>query len=256
MITNKNKTNKTIKGGSFMKNATKTLFGVVAIAFGIIYCGDVFNLWSISSFNGWWTLFIIIPAIGNMLSSKIDAGNILFLLLGIWLLINQQGWIDGKMLNGITLSLALIILGLYLIFGDVKTPLKSKKSKMEIVSEPEVRTKTSQNNSDTPSFFAMLGGNNSKCSSKNLRGGDATAILGGIELDLSDTVPAGNVVFNVTAIFGGVDIVPPKGFKVETTGVALLGGCDNQVGNTSDDGMPIFTIRYFTFCGGVDIVNN
>jgi hypothetical protein len=238
-----------------VKNATKTLFGVVAIAFGIIYCGDVFGFWNISSFNGWWTLFIIIPAIGNMLSSKIDIGNIAFLFLGIWLLISQQGWIDSKMLNGITVSLALIILGLYLIFGELKSVSKIKSQKAEIVSETDFRRKTTQSESDTPSFLAIFGGNHSKCSSKNLRGGDATAILGGIELDLSDAVPAGSVTFNVTAIFGGIDIVPPKGFQVETTGVALLGGCDNQVGNLSDDGMPIFTIRYFTFFGGVDIVN-
>ncbi len=250
------KDNKVIfKRVCIMKNATKILFGVVAIAFGVIYFGDVFDFWSVSSFRGWWTLFIIVPAIGNMLSSKINAGNVAFLIFGIWLLVSEQGWIDNQKLNGITISISLILLGTVLIFSEFKNKAKLENSQVEVVSESSFRKKETESNSERPSFFAVFGGNQSKCSSKNLRGGEATAIFGGIELDLSDAIPSGNVAFNATAIFGGIDIVPPKGFKVETTGVALLGGCDNQVQDSAIDNLPIFTIKYFTLFGGVDIVN-
>ena len=60
------------------------------------------------------------------------------------------------MLNGITVSLALIILGLYLIFGEFKSVSKIKSQKAEIVSETDFRRKTTQSESDTPSFLAIL----------------------------------------------------------------------------------------------------
>jgi len=238
-----------------MKNATKILFGVVAIAFGIIYFGDAFNFWSMGSFEGWWTLIIIIPAIGSMLSSRINIGNVAFLLFGVWLLISEQNWFDRQKLNGITISLALVLLGIVLIFGEFRNKSRTNEQQTDIVHESNFNRRATESNSEKPSFFAAFGGNTSRCSSKNLCGGEATAIFGGIELDLSDAVPSGNVTFTVNAIFGGIDIVPPKGFKVETTGVALLGGCDNKVNDSGIDGLPIFTIKYFTFCGGVDIVN-
>lgn len=238
-----------------MKNATKILFGVVAIAFGIIYFGDAFNFWSMGNFEGWWTLVIIIPAIGSMISSKINVGNIAFLIFGLWLLISEQNWFDRQKLNAITISLALVTLGIVLISSEIRNKTRSSNQQTDILDESKNRAGATQSSSERPSFFAAFGGNQSKCLSKNLRGGEATAIFGGIDLDLSDAIPNGDVTFTANAIFGGIDIVPPKGFIVETTGVALLGGCENKVRDSEIDGLPIFTIKYFTFCGGVDIVN-
>lgn len=239
-----------------MKNATKILFGFVAITFGVIYLGDVFDLWSMGSFEGWWTLIIIIPAIGSMLSSRINYANSAFLLFGIWLLISEQKWIPSKMLNGLTISIALIALGVGLIYSEIKKKKSPKNSQViEGNIDSNFNKRASESNSEKPSFFAAFGLNQSKSVCQSLSGGDATAIFGGIELDLSNALPKGNVTFYANAIFGGIDIVPPKGFNVEITGVALLGGCDNKVKQFVADGLPIFTIKYFTLCGGIDIVD-
>lgn len=237
-----------------MKNATKILFGVVAIAFGIIYFGDVFSFWSIGSFEGLWTLIIIIPAIGNMLSSRINYLNSAFLLFGIWLLISEQNWLEREMLNGITISVALVVFGTALIVSEIKKKRRSDSQEVEVTHQSNFNKNASESTSEKPSFFAAFGLNQGRSVTNNLGGGDATAIFGGVELDLSNAVPKGNVTFNCNAIFGGIDIIPPKGYKIETTGVSLLGGCDNKIKDTGIDGLPIFTIKYFTFCGGIDIV--
>ena len=250
-----------------MKNATKILFGVVAIAFGIIYFGSVMDFWSIGNIDGWWTLIIIIPAIGSMISSRINYGNTAFLVFGLWLLVSSQNWVPQRMLNGVTISVLLVAFGIGLIYSEFR---KKRNPSVDKITDggnsnytdvdykdvdSNFNKKASESSSDKPSFFAAFGLNQSKSASKNLCGGDATAIFGGVELDLSDAVPKGNVTFNVNTIFGGVDIVPPKGYRIEVTGVSLLGGCDNKLTYNNTDGLPIFTIKYFTFCGGIDIVD-
>ncbi|MEG2426761.1 MAG: hypothetical protein RSB28_08075, partial [Oscillospiraceae bacterium] len=192
---------------------------------------------------------------GSMLSSKINYVNSAFLIFGVWLLIDQQKWVSQEILNGVTISVALVIFGVGLIYSEIKRKKTPSNQEVEVVQGTNFNRRATESTSQKPSFFAAFGLNQSRSSCKNLCGGDATAIFGGVELDLSDAVPSGNVTFSVNSIFGGVDIVPPKGYKIETTGVSLLGGCDNKLQDTQYDGSPIFTIKYFTFCGGIDIVN-
>lgn len=240
-----------------MKNATKILFGVVAILAGVLYFGDALDLWSISlSFAGWWTLFLIVPAIGSMITSKINLGNSILLGLGLWLLVQQQNWFDNDNLRRASFAVILVVIGIVLILSEFrKKKHYTNSSDTDIVEHGTVYSNhASESSDDHPSYFTAFGSNTIKNVSKSFKGGDAVSIFGGMEIDLSNAIPSGNAKFNVTSIFGGVDIVAPKGFNIVTDGVSLLGGCDNQVKNEGNDDLPIFTIKYFTMFGGIDIV--
>lgn len=46
------------------KNYSKLLWGLVVLAVGVIFIGNVLELWYIDVFfPGWWTMFMIIPAL-------------------------------------------------------------------------------------------------------------------------------------------------------------------------------------------------
>lgn len=46
------------------KNYSKLLWGLVLLAVGVIFTGNVLELWYIDVFfPGWWTMFMIIPAL-------------------------------------------------------------------------------------------------------------------------------------------------------------------------------------------------
>lgn len=240
-----------------MKNATKIIFGVVAILAGVLYIGDIFEIWNISlRFNGWWTLFIIIPSIGKMISSGINLGNLIALAVGLWLLVQQQHWFDNQVMRKASFAVVLIAVGIVLIFGDFKKKRRLRRCNSESNNYQKTEFSNSNCNSDdNPRYFTAFGGNTIKNVSKNFIGGEAISIFGGMEIDLSETVPNENAIFNVNVMFGGTEIIVPEGVNIITDGLSLFGGCDNLITETQVEERPIFTIKYFTLFGGIDILS-
>jgi hypothetical protein len=82
-----------------------------------------------------------------------------------------------------------------------------------------------------------------------------TAIMGGVELDLRGARFAPGVTeFEVLAVMGGVDIHVPPGVRVETVGMAVMGGFEADAGDVSplDDQRPVLRISGLAVMGGVE----
>src|SRR5262249_5423098 len=79
---------------------------------------------------------------------------------------------------------------------------------------------------DTMTGFAILGGVERKVTSQDFRGGGATAILGGCDIDLRNaSIQPGTVAeLDCFAFWGGIEIKVPGDWTVEVTGVPILGG--------------------------------
>ncbi|MDP4115667.1 MAG: LiaF-related protein [Bacteroidota bacterium] len=72
---------------------------------------------------------------------------------------------------------------------------------------------------------AIFGGGNRFIKSDNFKGGFVTCIFGGMELDLTNsTLAEGEVVLDVTALFGGAEILVPKEWDVRNQGTPIFGG--------------------------------
>ncbi len=68
-------------------------FGLLLLVIGIIILLNALNIIPINIFfDGWWTLFLIIPALMSMSRQGITAGNIILLVLGVGFLLREQGW--------------------------------------------------------------------------------------------------------------------------------------------------------------------
>jgi hypothetical protein len=94
------------------------------------------------------------------------------------------------------------------------------------------------------------------------RGGEVTVLFGGAELDLRDALPAsegGNL--EVTAVFGGADILVPRTWVVDLKGTPILGAIDDhtRVDAETDESpdpssmLPRLTIRATAIFGSVDV---
>ena len=104
------------------KNLNKIFFGIAVVAAGIIFLGSAFGFWEISELSGWWTVFIIVPAIGSMIASGLDLLNVAAVAVGVWLLLkcNPQ-WVPAERMNHFAIAIALVAVGFWLIFSTVKT---------------------------------------------------------------------------------------------------------------------------------------
>ena len=106
---------------------------------------------------------------------------------------------------------------------------------------------------------AIFGGVRRRIESQEFEGGQATAICGGIELDLSKAATRKEeIVIEATAIFGGIDIRVPEHWAVSARGSAILGGFDDQTRDARSTDVPPQTrlvILGNAVFGGVTIKN-
>jgi hypothetical protein len=82
----------------------------------------------------------------------------------------------------------------------------------------------------------------------------AIAIMGGGSLDFREGAFAPGVTeLNVTAIWGGVEIIVPPHLAVEVDGTAIMGGFENRGGAMVDPDRPLLRISGLVIMGGVEV---
>ena len=71
-----------------MIKLSKILWGAALILVGGIFALNAFGITDITVFfDGWWTLFIIVPCFIGIFSEREKTGNIIGFLIGVFLLL-------------------------------------------------------------------------------------------------------------------------------------------------------------------------
>lgn len=83
----------------------------------------------------------------------------------------------------------------------------------------------------------------------------AVAVMGGVELDLRKAeLDAPEVEIIAIAVMGGIEIVVPEGVDVELSGLAFMGGKEENVADVPTlPGAPLVRVRAFAFMGGIEV---
>jgi len=109
-------------------------------------------------------------------------------------------------------------------------------------------------NESTFSSTAVLGGIERRNSSSAFRGADASAFMGGVNLDLRDaTMEGGEARIQVSAIMGGIEIRIPRTWTVINHVSPVLGGVEDHT--RSGGGNKRLVIEGTVFMGGLNIEN-
>lgn len=107
---------------------------------------------------------------------------------------------------------------------------------------------------ENPNLVAILGGAERKGRWRVGSRITAVAILGGVEIDLTEaTFTAPELVIHCTAILGGVTIKLPENVTLRGGGVVgVMGGSDIKAFEAPDPGAPVVRIDGLAFWGGVE----
>lgn len=101
-----------------MKNTDRVIWGIILVAIGVIFALNAFGITNINVFfNGWWTLFIIIPCFAGLFTERQKTGNLIGLLIGVFLLLCCRGILDFGLLWKLVIPVIIVIIGLKMIFG-------------------------------------------------------------------------------------------------------------------------------------------
>ncbi|MYS83342.1 DUF1707 SHOCT-like domain-containing protein [Embleya scabrispora] len=81
---------------------------------------------------------------------------------------------------------------------------------------------------------------------------NAVAVMGGVDIDLTDAVfDEPELVINVFAFWGGIDIRIPEGVTVRDHGFGFMGGFDVHEQYTDDPHAPVVVVKGLAIMGGV-----
>ena len=227
-----------------MKNLSNVMWGIVLVGLGVVLGGNAVGLFNINIFfDGWWTLFIIVPCFVGLLTDKDKMGSFIGIVIGILLLLASQRIIDFDLIIKLIVPIIIVLVGLSLIF---KNTIKSEINK-------SIKELNDKNNSDD-GYFATFSSQNVKVEKEEFKSTNVNAVFGGVKLDLRDAIIKKDAVINVSSIFGGVEIDVPDNINVQVKSTSIFGGVSNKADNNkSDKKTSTLYINATCLFGGVDI---
>ena len=224
-----------------MKKVTSIILGIVLVAAGVIFALNAFNVTDIDVFfDGWWTLFIIIPCTVGLFTEREKFGNIIGIIIGVLLLLCSQEILDFSILWKLLVPAIIVIIGLKLIFKAVF----GKKANGIIKKMKSEGKKVNRG-------FAAFSGSDMKCDGEVFEGAEHCAVFGGIELDLRKAIIEKDCAIQAVAIFGGIDILVPDNVNVKLDSNSVFGGASNETASIPD--APTIYVSGTAIFGGIEI---
>jgi predicted membrane protein len=224
-----------------MKKFNRILWGIVLVALGTIFALNALEIADINIFfDGWWTLFIIIPSVIGLLTEKDKIGSIITLLIGVGFLLAARDVFSFSTLWKLGIPIIVVLIGLRLIIGA-------------FIKKPNYIPPQNPRDKGQKMHFVLFSGSDVDYSGEAFDGCSLTAVFGGIDAYLQNTVIDSDVTINATAVFGGVDLYLPQNVNVEVISTALFGGTENFRKGGHIEGAPTVYIRASAVFGGVDI---
>ncbi len=224
-----------------MKKVESIIWGLIFIVLGLIVGLNSLGIASINVFfDGWWTLFLIIPSFMGLLKDKDKTGDMILFVVGVLLLLASQGVINFEIIMKLVFPTILVIIGLSCIIkGIVGTDFREKVKEIKC------------DDKDTLKCDAVFSGQ--KLTVENsILGADVNAIFGGLELDLRKAKLKKDIVITASSVFGGIDILLPDDVNLELNPTCIFGGVDDKSKKNKDAKATIYLNATCVF-GGIDI---
>jgi predicted membrane protein len=215
-------------------------FGAVLVAVGAGLLADqFFPALEVGQWLGkLWPLAIILLGVTVLLTrTSTWMGGVFILILGGILQLATLGLI-GENIWGLLLPTLLILVGILVMFR---------------LGRP---TGAIGKTGDGLDHFVIFSGMQVRPRISNFRGGSVTAAFGGADIDLGDSVLAPEGArLELTAAFGGIELILPKDWRLDIDGIPLFGGWSNKTFPPASAEGPVLTVRCLAMFGAIDVKN-
>ncbi|HEY1497593.1 MAG TPA: DUF5668 domain-containing protein [Candidatus Solibacter sp.] len=217
---------------------------LAVIAVGVLFLLNNLNVFYLHDIWRFWPVALLAVGLAKLVDSQSDsdrtAGIVLSIVGAIFLAKNlgflYVSWRDFW-------PLILIGAGVLMLWNRLYTPSTPLSS-----GSPE----------GVLNVHAVFGGVERKVTSDDFRGGHATAMFGGVELNLRKAGMRGeSAIVDVSAVFGGIELKVPANWIVVVEGSSLFGGFSDKSAQPAPDmpGVKRLFVRGSAVFGGVDIKN-
>jgi len=221
----------------------QAVLGGAAVIIGALLLLDNFDILDARLYLRFWPVILIFFGGMKAFNSSYRGGQIIggaIALVGVLLLVRELGVTSFGLFE--LWPLILVLIGASLLFGG------GPRRWMRATEGADAR--------NTVNAFAVLGGVQQSYSTQDFQGGEASAIMGGIELDLRQAaMQAEQAVITMFAMWGGIKIRVPNTWSVLVQGVPFLGGFDDKTAKPTDPSARRLIIRGTAVMGGVELTN-
>lgn len=227
----------------------------LVLGLGIILIGAIFLLGNLDIINmreylRLWPAILIFIGIAYLIQGQRSASRIwgvIWIFIGTAMLLDRLYFIHFNLWDYWPIILVFVG-GMMILRG---TPLRRG-----IASFASSASSTSESN-DAQSYIrgtAILGGFKRNNNSQDFKGGEFTAFMGGVEIDLRDASIKGEAIIDIFAVMGGVDMRVPDDWTVIVEGFPILGGIEDKT-HSPKESTKRLVIKGTVVMGGVDIKN-
>lgn len=222
---------------------TRLVFGLAVIVFGAVLTLQNLEIVDAEELIPYWPVLLIAVGIAGAFNRTYSGFVFAAFMVGFgaWLLAFNLGYVAEEPWDYFW-PMVLIILGVNLVLGGLrKGPFRNRKGdRLEGLYT---------------SAFAFMSGQELQNSSDDFRGADLTAIMGGLDLDLTKAQVAEDVpVIRTFAFWGGVDVKVPPEWRVQSRVLPLMGAYEDTTESSDSEG-PVVLIKGAAIMGGVGISN-
>ncbi len=235
--------------------------GLLLIALGVLFLLDKFDYIRFGDFlETWWPTLLIAWGLWRILVGRGRRWGFPLFLIALGLLFQGErlGWYGWWSFDRLW-PVLLILAGLSLLANRLRPRAALDTGGMR------------EESGEIVDAFVVWGGLERAVTSKAFRGGEATALMGGIELDLRRAeLASGEQRLNLTAVMGGIEVRVPEHWQVVVEGTPLMGGIEdarkpaaptpsgaNAAAVAPTTAMPssggVLRIHGFAFWGGIEV---
>lgn len=209
--------------------------GLLLVTLGVFGMLDVLGVarWD-ATVGRWWPLAIVALGLVTMaVERRVSTGPSVVAGIGLVLLAGRLGVFDSRL----AFPLFLVVAGAAVLAGAM--------------------TSRSPRRSETARSVALFGGSDVKERSQHFKHADISAVFGGATLDLREAHIDDVATVDATAVFGGVDVIVPEGWRVALRGIPIFGGFEDKTTNDSAAGTdaPTLQVNATSIFGAVTVAH-
>ncbi len=201
------------RADSARARASRVVTGLIVLTVGLLFLGDQMGVLHAENWFDYWPVILIAIGLSHLVGGSLIGGAIWLAIGGVFLMRNL-GWTElGFRDLWAFWPLLISWVGGVLVFQSLTGDRRNRGN----------------DSAQTFNAVAVMAGNRRTSSSSDFLGGDATAIMGGCEIDLrSATIAGSEAVIDVIAFWGGIEIRVPSDWTVEGRVTPVLGGYEDR----------------------------
>lgn len=223
-----------------MRITPRLIVGLGILALGLLWTLDNLDFVEADALMEWWPIMIVLAGVARLANPRDNRlGSALIVIFGTVLLLDSIDLVDVDL--GDLFPLLIAALGVKIIWDALGRRREATSS-----GDPDASLHA----------FALMAGIHRQSTSAEFRGGDVSAIMGGVELDLRHARMADGeeATIDAFAMWGGVEIKVPDNWRVRGNVMPLLGGFDDKTRPTGETG-PVLNVRGTAIMGGIEVKN-